>query len=92
MTDRAQFTTPAAVRWLVTAAIAVLVLAIVLDEALSAPAIAAGEVEQVCGLCHVEWWRQATALVIITGLVAVANWLLGGPKWPPEEGETEEDS
>jgi hypothetical protein len=87
VTDRAQFTTPSAVRWLVTAAIALLVLALVVEEALSAPALAAGEVEQVCGLCHVNWRRQAMGLAIITGLVAIANWLLGGPKWPPEESD-----
>jgi membrane protein implicated in regulation of membrane protease activity len=87
MPDRAQFATPSAVRWLVTAAIALVVLAIVVDKALSAPALAAGEVEQVCGLCHVDWRRQFTALAIITGLVAVASWLLGGPKWPPEDDD-----
>ena len=91
--DRAQFTTPPAVRWLVTAAIAVVVLALVVDEALSAPSLAAGAVEQVCGLCHVDWQRQAMGLGIIAGLVVVASWVFGGPKWPAEdEEETEDDS
>lgn len=89
MTDRGQFTTHTLVRWIVTAGVALFVLALVVARALSAPALAAGEVEQVCGLCHVNWRRQATALVIITGLVLVAGWLLGGPKWPPEEDDDE---
>lgn len=89
MTDRAQFATPSAARWLVTAAIALIVLALVVEEALSAPALAAGDVEQVCGLCHVDWRRQAMGLGIIGGLVAIASWLLGGPKWPPGEDSDE---
>ena len=89
MTDRAQFTTHNFVRWIVTAGVALFVHALVVDEALSAPALAAGELKQVCGLCHVDWRRQATALAIITGLVLVAGWLLGGPKWPPEEDSDE---
>ncbi|MDB2293716.1 hypothetical protein PM085_15775 [Halorubrum ezzemoulense] len=85
MSDRAQFTTPSAARWLVTAAIAVVVLALVVEEALSAPALAAGEVEQVCGLCHVEWWRPLGIFAVASGLTAVAHWLVGGPNRSPEE-------
>jgi len=90
MTDRAQFTTPRAARWLVTGAIALLVLALVIEEALSAPALAAGEVEQVCGLCHVDWRRQAMGLGIIGGLVLAANWLLSpGVEYPDSEDSDE---
>ena len=83
--DRAQFTTPRSLHLLIGAATAVLVLYLVINEALSAPALAAGEVEQVCGLCHVDWRRQAMGLGIIAGLVLVASWVFGGPKWPPED-------
>ena len=72
-------------RLIVSLAIALLVLVIVINEALSTPALAAGEVEQVCGLCHVDWRRQAMGVGIIAGLVLVASWLVGGPKWPPED-------
>ncbi|UXF50999.1 MAG: hypothetical protein HQRvContig04_36 [Haloquadratum phage sp.] len=88
MTDRGQIDA-GHTRLIVSLAIALIVLAIVVEEALSAPSLAAGEVEQVCGLCHVGWRRQAMGLGIIGGLVVVASWLLGGPKWPPEEERDE---
>jgi len=87
MTERAQFTTPSAARWLVTAAIALLVLAIVLEKALSAPALATGKVEQVCGLCHVEWWKQLLPIVL---LVAVASLLISPVRRVPEEERDDE--
>ncbi len=85
MSNRAQLHTGDMVRWLLTTAIVGTVLAIVIDEALSAPALAAGEVEQVCGLCHVDWRRQAMGLGIIAGLVLVASWLFAPAQWPAEE-------
>ena len=87
MSDRAQLHTGDMFRWLVTAGIVFTVLVIVINEAVSAPSLATGEVEQVCGFCHVDWRRQATVLLIITGLVAVANWLLGGPQLPEEDDD-----
>jgi len=84
---RAQLHTGDMFRWLLTAGIVFTVLVIVINEALSTPALATGGVEQVCGLCHVDWRRQATALLSILGLVAVANWLLGGPQLPDEDDD-----
>ncbi len=84
---RAQLHTGNMFRWLLTAGIVFTVLVIVINEAMSAPSLATGEVEQVCGLCHVDWRRQATALLSILGLVAVANWLLGGPQLPDEDDD-----
>ena len=85
MSDRAQFTTPRTVRLLVSALIALLVLAIVIEEALSAPALAAGEVEQVCGLCHVDWQTHLTVFGIITANTIAAHWLLTGAPWEAED-------
>jgi hypothetical protein len=90
MNDRGQFTTPGSVRLLVGVMIALLVLALIINEALSAPSLATGEVEQVCGLCHVDWRRQAALVVGLGGLLVVANRLLAGRQ--PPEGETEDDS
>lgn len=87
MTDRGQFTTPSAARWLVTAGVALFVLALVVEEALSAPSLAAGEVEQVCGLCHVEWWKQLLPVVL---LVAVASLLISPVRRVPEEERDDE--
>lgn len=87
MTERAQFTTPSAARWLVTAAIAVAVLALVVEEALSAPSLVTGEVGQVCGLCHVEWWKQLLPIVLV---VAVASLLISPVRRVPEEERDDE--
>jgi hypothetical protein len=65
MSDRAQLHTGGMIRTLVTAGIVGTVLVIVIEEALSTPALAAGEVEQVCGLCHFEPWRIGVFLVVL---------------------------
>lgn len=65
MNDRAQLHTGGMICTLITAAIVGTVLVIVVEEALSAPALAAGEVEQVCGLCHFEPWRIGVFLVVL---------------------------
>ncbi|UXF50879.1 MAG: hypothetical protein HQRvContig02_25 [Haloquadratum phage sp.] len=81
--DRAQIDA-GPTRLIVSLAIALLVLVIVINEALSAPALAAGEVEQVCGLCHVDWQTHLTVFGIITANTIAAHWLLAGAPWEEE--------
>ena len=86
VTDRAQLHTGGTFRLVAAIIVGGAVLVIVINELVSMGAIAEpGQVEYVCGLCHVDWGRTAVTLLIIGGLTAAASWLFGGPKWPPED-------